>query len=156
MVAIIHKGRHVAVVEGDFVVFVIGMRVNKLLSFSKWIPVFKAMGPMIRELYQNPEIGFLHTEFHFSWRRITLIQYWRSFDQLEAYAHGKTHLVAWKEFNKNIGNDGSVGIFHESYKIVNRGAEAIYNNMPSIGLGKAYSLADVSKESQSARERMNV
>lgn len=154
--AIIHKGRHVAVVEGDFVVFVIGMRVNKLLSFSKWIPVFKAMGPMIRELYQNPEIGFLHTEFHFSWRRITLIQYWRSFDQLEAYAHGKTHLVAWKEFNKNIGNDGSVGIFHESYKIVNRGAEAIYNNMPSIGLGKAYSLAAVSKESQSARERMNV
>lgn len=90
----IHKGRHVAVVEGDFVVFVIGMRVNKLLSFSKWIPVFKAMGPMIRELYQNPEIGFLHTEFHFSWRRVTLIQYWRSFDQLEAYAHGKMHLVA--------------------------------------------------------------
>ncbi|WP_308464591.1 monooxygenase family protein [Fictibacillus barbaricus] len=28
-------------------------------------------------------------EFHFSWKRITLIQYWRSFEQLEAYAHGK-------------------------------------------------------------------
>ncbi|MBH0168165.1 DUF4188 domain-containing protein [Fictibacillus sp. 18YEL24] len=151
----IHKGRHVAAVEGDFVVFVIGMRVNKLLSFSKWIPVFKAMGPMIRELYQNPELGFLHTEFHFSWRRVKLIQYWKSFDQLEAYAHGRTHLVAWKAFNKNIGDDGSVGIFHESYKIEKRSAEAIYNNMPRIGLGKAYSLATVTKNTQRARERMN-
>ncbi|MGA4719841.1 DUF4188 domain-containing protein [Fictibacillus nanhaiensis] len=151
----IHKGRYVAAVEEDFVVFVIGMRVNKLLSFSKWIPVFKAMGPMIRELYQNHEIGFLHTEFLFSWRRITLIQYWKSFDQLEAYAHGRTHLVAWKAFNKNIGDDGSVGIFHESYKIEKRSAEAIYNNMPRMGLGKAYSLASVTKQAQTARERMN-
>lgn len=151
----IHKGRHVAAVKGDFVVFVIGMRVNKLLSFSKWIPVFKAMGPMIRELYQNPEIGFLHTEFHFSWRRVTLIQYWKSFDQLEAYAHGRTHLEAWKAFNKNIGDDGSVGIFHESYKIEKGSTEAIYNNMPRIGLGKAYSLASVTKNTQSARDRMN-
>ncbi|MET3728281.1 hypothetical protein ABID52_001862 [Fictibacillus halophilus] len=153
---IIHKGRYVAEVKGDFVVFVIGMRVNKIFSFTKWITVFKAMGPMIRELYQNPEIGFLHTEFHFSWRRVTLIQYWKSFDQLEAYAHGQTHLVAWKAFNKNIGNDGSVGVFHESYNIVNHGAEAIYNNMPTTGLGKAFSVASVTKETQSARERMNV
>ncbi|WP_137789292.1 DUF4188 domain-containing protein [Bacillus sp. E(2018)] len=151
----IHKGRHVAEVEDHFVVFVIGMRVNKLLSFTKWIPVFKAMGPMVRELYQHPEIGFLHTEFHFSWRRVTLIQYWKSFEQLEAYAHGRTHLSAWKQFNRNIGDDGTVGIFHESYKIEKRSAEAIYNNMPRIGLGKAYSIASVTKHTQTARERMN-
>jgi hypothetical protein len=152
----INKGRYTAKADGDFVLFIIGMRINKIFSFSKWIPVFKAMGPMIRELYQNPQLGFLHTEILFSWRRITLIQYWRSFEQLEAYAHGKTHLEAWKDFNKKIGNDGSVGIYHESYKIVKNGAEAIYNNMPRIGLAKAYSIAPVTKGTDSARERMKM
>ncbi|WP_373869447.1 monooxygenase family protein [Fictibacillus barbaricus] len=27
----------------------------------------------------------------------------------------KTHLVAWKEFNNKIGNDGTVGIYHEYF-----------------------------------------
>ncbi|WNB91046.1 DUF4188 domain-containing protein [Bacillus sp. NEB1478] len=150
----IFKGRYMADTDENFVLFIIGMRVNKILSFSKWIPVFKAMGPMIRELYQNPQLGFLHTEFLFNWRGVTLIQYWRSFEQLEAYAHGKTHLKAWKDFNKKIGDDGSVGIYHESYNIVNKGAEAIYSNMPKFGLAKAYSLVPVTKNTNSARERI--
>lgn len=151
----INKGRYIAEVDDDLVLFIIGMRINKFFSFNKWIPVFKAMGPMIRELYQNPQLGFLHTEFLFSWRRITLIQYWRSFEQLEAYAHGKTHLVAWKEFNNKIGNDGTVGIYHESYRITKNNAEAIYNNMPRFGLAQAYSIAPVTKKTNSARERIN-
>ncbi|MCM3716931.1 DUF4188 domain-containing protein [Fictibacillus phosphorivorans] len=151
----INKGRFTAEVEDDFVLFIIGMRINKFFSFHKWIPVLRAMGPMIKELYRNPQLGFLHTELLISWRTVTLIQYWRSFDQLEAYAHGKTHLGAWKDFNKKIGNDGTVGIFHESYRIAKNDTESIYSNMPRFGLGKAQSLALVTKKTNSARERIN-
>ncbi|MGE6488594.1 DUF4188 domain-containing protein [Paenisporosarcina sp. NPDC076898] len=151
----IYNGRFTASTEESFVLFLIGMRINKFLSFSKWVPVFMAMGPMIKELYQNSEWGFRHTEFLFSWRGVTLIQYWRSFEDLEAYAHGKTHAAAWKSFNQKIKDDGSVGIYHETYIIEKSASEAIYNNMPKFGLSKATSHIPVVSKTDSARRRIN-
>ncbi len=37
------NGRVTATLEGDFVVFMIGMRFNKLWAIHKWLPVFLAM-----------------------------------------------------------------------------------------------------------------
>lgn len=56
--------------------------------------------------------------FTVSWRGLTLIQYWRSFEQLERYArHGANHLSAWRRFNQAVGTGGDVGIFcpHASF-----------------------------------------
>ena len=39
----IENGRHTADIQGDFVVFLIGMRFNRLLKVHKWWPVFAAM-----------------------------------------------------------------------------------------------------------------
>lgn len=151
----IFNGRYTADCgEKDFVVFIIGMRINQVFAISKWLPVARAMGPMIKELYKNPQSGFLHSEFLFSWRTITLIQYWKGFDELVAYAHGKTHSIAWKEYNQKINNNGSVGIFHETYKIETGASEAIYNNMPKMGLSKAMSHIPVSKTRDTANDRI--
>jgi|SRR5690625_3850491 len=151
----VYNGRYtVELDEEKFVVFIIGFRINRLLSFSKWVPVFKAMGPMIKELYQHPELGFLHVEFLFGWRKITLIQYWKGFDQLVNYAHGNTHLSAWKAFNKKAHNNSSVGIFHETYEVNKGSFETIYHNMPKIGLAKAFSHVPVSGQTTSAKKRM--
>jgi Domain of unknown function (DUF4188) len=49
--------------DEPFVVFLIGMRINRLLAFNKWIPTIRAMPPMLKELYQHPEKGFLGGEF---------------------------------------------------------------------------------------------
>jgi len=48
-----------AEMEGEFVVFLIGMRVNKPWKLHKWIPVFLAMPKMLKELEAHPESGFL-------------------------------------------------------------------------------------------------
>lgn len=101
--------------SGSLVVFLIGMRINQFHKIGKWLPVFKAMGPMLRELYSNPESGFLGTEYALcSPRQILLLQYWRDFAALEAYARNREakHWPAWTAFNKAIGNDGTVGIYH--------------------------------------------
>lgn len=98
----IHKGRYSAEIDGEFVVFIIGMRVNRLWAIHKWLPVFTSMGPMIKELYMNPDTGFLGTEYFMSWRGVTLLQYWRSYDELEKYARGGLHLEAWKRFNQSV------------------------------------------------------
>ncbi|MDQ0271461.1 DUF4188 domain-containing protein [Cytobacillus purgationiresistens] len=148
------KGRYTAMVEEDFIVFIIGMRINKFTALSKWVPVAQAMGPMIKELYQNPEWGFLHTEYTIGWRTVMLTQYWRSYDQLEAYAKGKTHSAAWRNFNKKIGADGSVGIFHETYVVEKSGCEAMYSNMPQFGLAKAFNHHLITKDYHTSRQRL--
>ena len=130
------------------------MRLNQIYKIWKWIPVFNSMGPMIKELYQNPQWGFLHTEVLFGWRKITLIQYWKEFDGLIAYAHGKNHSVAWKSYNRKINNNGSVGIFHETYKVEKGASESIYVNMPKTGLSQAMTHIPVSQSMDSADKRM--
>ena len=42
--------RMTAEIDGDFVVFLIGMRINKPWKIHKWLPVVLAMNPMLKEL----------------------------------------------------------------------------------------------------------
>jgi hypothetical protein len=135
----IFPGRYTARSEEPFVVFLIGMRVNRLLAFRKWIQVARAMPPMIAELKRDPSLGLLHAEFFLYWRGVGVLQYWRSFEQLHAYAHARNaaHLPAWAEFNRRIGGDGSVGIWHETYTVSSGQYETVYANMPRFGLGRA-------------------
>ena len=46
-------------IEGEFVVFLIGMRINKPWKLHKWLPAFLAMPKMLKELEAHPESGFL-------------------------------------------------------------------------------------------------
>ncbi len=52
------RERLTASLDGDFVVFLIGMRVNNPLKVHKWMPVFVAMPPMIKELDASSGDGF--------------------------------------------------------------------------------------------------
>jgi Domain of unknown function (DUF4188) len=152
----IFPGRYTAKTDEPFVVFLIGMRVNRLLRFSKWIPVSRAMPPMIEELKRQPELGLLHAEFFLYWRGAAVLQYWKSFEHLHAYAHAKDakHLPAWAEFNRRVGNDGTVGIWHETYTVMPGQFEAIHVNMPRFGLGRAMEHVPVVGRLDSARGRM--
>jgi hypothetical protein len=139
----IRKEHIAAHLDGEFVVFLIGMRINTPLKIHKWWPVAAAMPRMLRELYRQPELGFLSGETWFS-RTILVLQYWRSMEHLLSYATNKDaeHLPAWKAFNNSVGTDGSVGIWHETYAVSPGGYENIYVNMPPFGLGKAGSASD--------------
>ena len=83
----IFAGRHTADLEGDFVVFLIGMRVNRPWKLRKWLTVARAMPPMIRHLEEHPEAGCLATrQGMLSPLQPFIVQYWRSFDDLERFA----------------------------------------------------------------------
>ena len=151
----IRSERLTAILEGEFVVFLIGMRINNPLKIHKWWPVASAMPRMIKELYQRPELGFIHAEAWFS-RTIIVVQYWRSMEQLLAYAKSRDsqHLPAWHAFNKSVGTDGSVGIWHETYAASPGTYENIYVNMPPFGLGRAGALHPASGGKQGAAGRL--
>ena len=110
---------------------------------------------MIRELSTRPELGFLAAETWFS-RTLVMIQYWRSMEQLHAYASNRdaAHLPAWRAFNRAVGTDGAVGIWHETYAASPGSFESVYVDMPAFGLGRAGSLQAATGGRQSAAGRL--
>ncbi len=143
-------------IEGDFVVFLIGMRINKPWKVGKWLPVLKAMPAMLKELSALPaeQTGFLgYTNYGLG----GMVQYWRSFDHLEAYARAtdNLHYPAWIAFNKRMkASRGDVGIWHETYLVKAGQYEAIYSGMPPYGLGKVAELVPATGNRGEARKRL--
>ena len=151
-------GRFTAETSEPFVVFLIGMRINQIFAFSKWLPTAMAMSPMLRTLYKHPEKGFLGGESFLYPRGVGLIQYWHSFEDLERFARSpeEPHLNAWQRFNRYVGADGSVGIWHETYLINPGNYEAIYGNMPIFGLAAATKHVSVTGRRETARHRVGM
>ena len=141
--------------EGDFCVFLIGMRFNHPLKVHKWFPVGNAMARMLSELKAHPELGFLGGDTWFGRTTISL-QYWRSVAHLMDYATSRTgqHLPAWKAFTRRVGDSGDVGIWHETYAVKEGAYETIYHNMPPFVLGRVGTLTPATGHYQSAKDRI--
>ena len=95
MAKVIDK-RMAAEMDGGFVVFLIGMRVNKPWKLHKWIPVLLAMPKMLKELEGRSDLGFLG---HHGLGPV-ITQYWRSFKNISK------HTLAAEI--KNTGPRGSI------------------------------------------------
>lgn len=147
--------RMTARMKGEFAVLLIGVRINRPLAIHKWLPVTRGMTRMLKELYSKPELGLLSHQMWIS-RTIILVQYWRSHDAMLDYAKARNsaHLPAWQAFNRAVGTDGSVGVWHESYVAKPGSYENVYVNMPAFGLGRAGELVPARDGLQSAAGRM--
>jgi Domain of unknown function (DUF4188) len=152
----VFPGRWTAEVDDDGVaVFLIGMRFNQWWRVDKWWGVFTAMPAMLRHLAKHQEAGMLAGHIWFG-RTIILVSYWRSAEHLIRFASAieAPHRDAWKAFNRRVGSDGSVGIWHETYLVGPGSAETIYGNMPMFGLAKATKHVEVTGRTGSARQRL--
>ncbi|MEE4384140.1 MAG: DUF4188 domain-containing protein [Pseudomonadales bacterium] len=155
--SIVETGRRAARIEGDFVVFLIGARINRFRSVSAWLPVVRAMPRMLKELARQPELGLLHSWTAVSGLRdVLVVQYWRSFEHLHAYARARDaeHLPAWAAYNRALKDDPAVGIWHETYLVRAGAYEAVYGNMPPHGLGRAGHLEEAVGRARSALGRL--
>lgn len=150
------KNKHTVQMEGEFVVFLIGMRVNQWWKISSIFQVVFAMSKMIKELSNNPQSGLLA---HEQWlgRTTIMVQYWESFEKLEAFANQRdaSHFPAWVNYYKQVKKSGpAVGIWHETYTISPGKYEAVYGNMPLFGLAKAGKTQAIHAHLQTAKQRM--
>ena len=149
-------GRYAGSAPDGIVVFLIGMRINKPLRVRKWLPVFVAMPRMLIHLDRRPDAGLLSWHLVFLHGGPAVIQYWRSFEHLDRFARNPSapHLKAWKQFNKIVRASGDVGIWHETYDVPAGRSEAIYGNMPRVGLGAVGEHHPIGSTSQTAPVRM--
>lgn len=144
-----------AKVNTPLVAFLIGVRFNKLIAIRKWIWFLNIMPAMLRELDAKPDVGMLWYRTHISWRMILVQQYWESFDKLLAYAQDRSgkHFPAWARFTRGLSQDGSVGIWHETYLVEPGKYECIYDNMPSFGQGAVTGLVRAEGRLMAAKDR---
>jgi hypothetical protein len=149
----VHEGRFTADIDGDFVVFLIGMRFNQPWKVRQWAPVFVAMPKMLRAIGQHPELGCLGSE---QWvgRTTLLLQYWRDFESLDRFAKDRDlpHLEPWRRFNAAARATTAVGVWHETYQVRAGEHEAVYVNMPPFGLARAGEHVPVGRRGESAAE----
>ena len=92
-------------------VFLIGMRFNRLSRPDQWLPPFLAMPKMLTELYRDKaaaaageaeDLGFLGARTLLGGRGVTVVQYWRSVEDIYRYASAPSdheHRPAWSAFN---------------------------------------------------------
>lgn len=152
--------------EGELVVFLIGMRFNRLWRIDLWLPVMLAMPRMLRELYEakaaagrgeGADLGFLDARTMLDGRGVTVLQFWRGVDDVYRYASSPEHQhrPAWQEFNARARRaGGAVGIWHETYVVSAGGHESIYVDMPPTGLARATSVVPVARRGETAPERL--
>ncbi|MDY0405182.1 DUF4188 domain-containing protein [Virgibacillus sp. 179-BFC.A HS] len=150
-----NHGGYTANLDQHVTVFIIGMRINKWWAVHKWLPVFMAMPKMIRELYTQKEYGFLSMQSYFGLRTTLMVQYWRSNEELIAYARDTTHLKAWKDFNRKTRHNDAVGIYHETYNVGPGSYECVYRNMPIFGLANAVGNQKITPDMNTAKKRLH-
>jgi hypothetical protein len=147
------QGRHQAEIDGDFVVFLIGARPQLIHPMRTYRDLGgrRGMRHMLDHLLEHPEKGLLGYEMGIP----TIVQYWRSFDHLEAFARDDDdpHTAAWRNYWRRVGTDNRTGIWHETYLVRAGEYEALYANMPPHGLGKAGALVMITGETR-ARTRL--
>jgi hypothetical protein len=151
----IKQGRWTAKAEGDFVVFIIGARLQKtrpLRSLRDLGEFQRGMRAMLSYLSAHPEKGLLGVQ---QLGLSSFVQYWRSFTDLERFAgeEDDPHLATWRAYWKRVGRSGRTGIWHETYLVRAGEYEAIYGNMPPSGLARATHLIPVSEDA-TARRRL--
>lgn len=156
MGAKVFNGRWAAYSDEPFVVFMIGMRINRFFSLRKWTHGAYAFTKMYMHLMKNPEKGFLGGQQIVYFRGIGMIQYWRSFEELEAYArsHTELHIPAWRKYNRTVAATGKFGIWHETFLVQPSSFEAIYDNMPMFGLGTVLEHSPALGRRETARRRL--
>jgi hypothetical protein len=150
----VKEGRWTAKIDGDFVVFIIGARIDwkHPIRSLRDLGGQRGMPAMLKYLTEHPEKGLLGFQTH---GLTTNVQYWRSFDHLERFAKDTDdpHLEVWRKYWKRVAKSGRTGIWHETYLVRAGEYEVVYGNMAPIGLGKAAELVRMSEDS-SARRRL--
>jgi hypothetical protein len=113
----------------DLVVIYLGMHVNTFRGFQTLL----GFGPKISDaVAARPDGLLLHETLFFSLRHVGMREYWRDFESLEAWSRSEPHRIWWQSF---LRDRGGTGFWHETY-FLQGGLEAVYIDMPPVGLGR--------------------
>ncbi len=152
--------------DGPLALFLIGVRIHKPWKLAIVRRAGAAMPRMIGELEANraaaergeaDHLGYLGSRTTLTLTGPTVIQWWRSVDDIYAYANAASlaHRPAWLDFYRAAKADPSaVTIWHETYAVEPGGVESIYGGPGPFGLADLAGTVPVGRRGETARARM--
>ena len=148
-------------IDGDFVVSLIGMRLNHPLRIRTWRPVAAAMPKMLKVLSQHPELGC--PAFH---QRRWPAAPWRT----PGSACGGRTSIPWTRFARTglrlpAGSrggvvqprrraSGDVGIWHETFRVRAGEYEAVYGRHAGLRPGGSRHVLPAARKGNTAATRI--
>jgi Domain of unknown function (DUF4188) len=114
--------RMTAEIDGDFVVFLIGARPDKVHLVRSIMDLGGRRGlkHMLDYLVAHPEKGLLGYQMGLP----TIVQYWRSFDHLESFANDTSdpHLAAWRNYWRRVGQSAQAKTARDRFRATASGS----------------------------------
>lgn len=132
----------------DLVVLYLGMRVNRPRGILRML----GLGPQIQRSWKDhPDGLLLHEDLIWSLipPHLGMRQYWRDLDSLERWTRSEPHRRWWLDFMRDTGG---TGFWHEAY-FMGGGMEAIWDDIPPIGLARFAEVVPARGRMFSARRR---
>ena len=152
----VRTGRWMARRDEPFAIFLFGMRLNRLRGLPRFLWGLRVLRRVLNDLDAHPERGFLAGRVYRTGRTLVAVQYWESFDALDAWArdHRRPHRKPWQQYLREALHDEAVGLWHETYLASPGGWEGVYLNMPPWGLAAGVEAVEMQATKGSARERL--
>lgn len=99
--------------------------------------------------------GLLGSEqFSMGWNHFGVLQYWRSFEALEAWSHSAPHSDWWREAVERMRTRSDFGIYHEAFLVARGHVESIYMNCNRVGLATFGTLGEPTGPATTGRGRL--
>lgn len=153
----IRRGKFIVELDEPVVLFIVSGQVNNWLKIYRWFYIPINFLRMVYWLHRHPESGCLngHVYLRIFPFGMLLLSYWRSWDDLEAFARGKdgTHLASWQRYFRDA--DDSMAIWHETYLVEPGKFEAVYGNIGPYALGKVGRIETPKGRKHNGRGRLN-
>ena len=152
----VRTGRWMARRDEPFAVFLFGMRLNRLRGLPRFLWSLRVLRRVLRDLDTHPERGFLAGRVYRTGWTLIAVQYWESFDALDAWArdHRLPHRQPWQQYLREALDDGAMGLWHETYLASPGSWEGVYLNLPPWGLAAGVEAVEMQATKGSARERL--
>jgi hypothetical protein len=96
------------------------------------LPMVRKLGKAIDKAANDAmanHTGLLQSErIAMRWNHYGYLQYWRSVDEMLAWAHAQPHTDWWKQAVERQRTKQDLSIYHETYLVSDNSFEAIYMN----------------------------
>ena len=112
----------------------VGLQVRRLGAFFFARRIGKAIDRSAKEA-KEADVGLLASEqFLINPTHFGVLQYWRTFEEMEAWTHRPPHADWWKDAAERQRTKGDFGIYHETFLVPRDRIEAIYLNCLPTGI----------------------
>jgi hypothetical protein len=132
----------------------LGFQVRRLSALPFAVRLGRAIDRAAAEAMKADAGLFGSERFGIAWNHFGVLQYWRSFDELEAWSHRAPHSEWWRAAVERGRTRKDLGIYHEVFLVPRQQVESIYLDCRPAGLAAFGTTGEAVGPMTASRDRL--